>query len=324
MRRSRRPGRPFSHGAFSHCTQATGWNATCGIVRSSPAEVAVDADPVHLAAAQHLLLADDRDVVLGLAGDHAGVAADAGVEVDRHAPLVAVVALLLPQRVERRMLLVGLLWRTRDRLAASARVALAHERAPLHLLMLLRVGERVALRRSWPAWPVAKPKWLLARSAGGVEADAAADAAGAATPLPDGERDRVVGLAGRDGDRRPARVPPAAVSSTRSPSATPSSVGGRRRDQRGVVPGQLGHRIGQLLQPAVVGEAAVVGVGVGVEGDLEPSPASAGAASAAAASKRGATVCAGKGAVGDQAVVQRPAPDRVEGRSPTRSSPAPS
>ena len=41
--------------------------------------VAVDADPVHLAAARDLVLADDRDIVLGLAGDHAGVAAGAGV-----------------------------------------------------------------------------------------------------------------------------------------------------------------------------------------------------------------------------------------------------
>ena len=49
--------------------------------------VAVDAQPVHLALAQHVLLAHDRHVVLRLAGDHAGVAADAGVEVDAHAPL---------------------------------------------------------------------------------------------------------------------------------------------------------------------------------------------------------------------------------------------
>ena len=50
------------------------------------AVVAVDAQPVHFAADDHLLLAHDRDVVLGLAGDHAGIAADAGRLVDRHAP----------------------------------------------------------------------------------------------------------------------------------------------------------------------------------------------------------------------------------------------
>ena len=51
-----------------------------------PPEVPVDADPGHLAAVEHVFLADDRDIVLGLAGQRAGVAADAGVQVDRHAP----------------------------------------------------------------------------------------------------------------------------------------------------------------------------------------------------------------------------------------------
>jgi hypothetical protein len=51
----------------------------------------VDPQPVHDPAAGHFRLADDRDVVLRLAGDHAAAASGAGVEVDDHAPLVAVV-----------------------------------------------------------------------------------------------------------------------------------------------------------------------------------------------------------------------------------------
>src|SRR5262245_7494348 len=62
-------------------------------------EVAVDADPVHLAVAGDLGPADDGDVVLRLAGDHARVAADARAEVDRHAPAVTLVGPLLEQRV---------------------------------------------------------------------------------------------------------------------------------------------------------------------------------------------------------------------------------
>ena len=53
--------------------------------------VAIHADPVHFAAAQHLIFADHRSVVFRHAGDHAGVAAGAGRQVDRHAPLVALV-----------------------------------------------------------------------------------------------------------------------------------------------------------------------------------------------------------------------------------------
>src|SRR4030095_3082736 len=46
--------------------------------------VAVQPDPLHLAAVRDLLASDDRDVVLGLAGDDARVAPDAGVQIDRH------------------------------------------------------------------------------------------------------------------------------------------------------------------------------------------------------------------------------------------------
>src|SRR5690606_11300396 len=51
-------------------------------------EVAVHPQPGHLAAALDLVTADDRDVVLDLAGDDAGVAAGAAAQVDRHAPLL--------------------------------------------------------------------------------------------------------------------------------------------------------------------------------------------------------------------------------------------
>src|SRR5205823_7840887 len=62
------------------------------------AVIGVDTNPVHLPAAQHLVLADDRNIVLGLAADNARIAPDAGIDVDRHAPLVAFV---LAIRIER-------------------------------------------------------------------------------------------------------------------------------------------------------------------------------------------------------------------------------
>jgi len=60
--------------------------------------VAVDADPVHLATAEDLLLADEGDVVLGDAGHDARVAAGACVQIDGHAPLVALVLDGVPER----------------------------------------------------------------------------------------------------------------------------------------------------------------------------------------------------------------------------------
>jgi len=47
--------------------------------------VHVDAQPLHLAAAHRLLLADHRNVVLRLTCHDASLATDAGVHVDGHA-----------------------------------------------------------------------------------------------------------------------------------------------------------------------------------------------------------------------------------------------
>jgi len=108
-------------------------------------EPAVDADPGHVAALEHLALADDGDVVLGAAGDEAGVAADARIEIDRHAPLEALI--VGRGRVDRlgggefavhlggeAGLLLELLERS-----------LAGDVAPLHVLMLLGAGEDVVV-----------------------------------------------------------------------------------------------------------------------------------------------------------------------------------
>ncbi len=94
--------------------------------------IAVDAQPMHLAADRHLLLADHRNVVLGLARHDAGVAADAAVLVDHHAPGAAVVALA---GVERRQV-VGRLRHGRPADAMDL-----HEIVPLHGRMVLGGGE---------------------------------------------------------------------------------------------------------------------------------------------------------------------------------------
>ncbi len=56
-------------------------------------KIGVDTQPLHVAPDFHLVLAHDGDVVLRVAAYDAGVAADAGVHVDRHAPGVLVVAI---------------------------------------------------------------------------------------------------------------------------------------------------------------------------------------------------------------------------------------
>ena len=50
--------------------------------------ITVNPHPVHFAAAMHLILADDRNVVLALACQHASAATDARTQINRHTPLM--------------------------------------------------------------------------------------------------------------------------------------------------------------------------------------------------------------------------------------------
>src|SRR5581483_8312623 len=89
---------------------------------------------------------------------------------------------------------------------------------------------------------------------------------------------------------------------------------GGRADERDVVPGERGEGAGQLLEPAFVGEAAVVGRRVGAEDQLQAGGGRRGWLS----ERVGGPVRAGRDAarrergVGDQAVVERGAPEGVE------------
>src|SRR6185369_6571657 len=59
--------------------------------------VTIDAQPVHFASVHDLRLADHGHVVFSNTRHDAGIAAGAHVLVDRHAPGIAVVLVLLPE-----------------------------------------------------------------------------------------------------------------------------------------------------------------------------------------------------------------------------------
>ena len=102
-----------------------------------------------------------------------------------------------------------------------------------------------------------------------VEAGAVADASGARAAVAEMKRQRVGRVPGRNPHRDAQRV--VALPQLDDVAADERQArGGRRPDQRGVVPGELGERLRQLLQPGVVGEAAVVDARIGPEDDFEP------------------------------------------------------
>src|ERR1043165_1090429 len=189
------------------------------------AEVCVNPEPVHLARARDLLFADDGDVVLGLAGDDAGVAADARRDINRHAPAIAAQPLLIvlrviEGRVERfilfRMsvlarrfgrLLLALARRGERRVARPFGVgSVADDLAPLHTEVNLRAGQRVLFARLPDAEARRGPQRVGGAQLVGVEAEhglvvqISADAARTPAPVAEMNRDDTVGLARQDED----------------------------------------------------------------------------------------------------------------------------
>ena len=216
--------------------------------------VAVDADPVHLAAGGDLLAADDRDVVLGLAGDGAGVAADAGVEVDRHAP-----------RHGRRGAATG---RGRARRAAWAARRCRRARRRARGSRPCASNSCWVTAKSWRA-PVACRVTSAAPLVGraqheGVVADAGADAPGAPAALAEGQRRHLLGVAGQHPHRR-EQAAPAGRGAHHVAGGQAQARRGARAELQRVVPGELGEGLRQLLQPAEVGVAAVAHRRVGQE-----------------------------------------------------------
>ena len=104
----------------------------------------VDADPVHLASARDLFLADDRNVVLRDAGNRARAAPGAGREVDRHPPLVAVVGVIGVER-ERLRRCVTLVRDHRRVVLVFLERRDAHRGAAFHHVMFLRRRQQIPL-----------------------------------------------------------------------------------------------------------------------------------------------------------------------------------
>ncbi len=102
----------------------------------------------------------------------------------------------------------------------------------------------------------------------GVESRARTHAAGKLAAVAEVHRDRIVGMARRNNHRRLHLA--VAHGDLDDVVFFQAQLGQRRAgNDRRVVPAQVGHRLGQLLQPAHVRPAAVVDIRIGPEDDLE-------------------------------------------------------
>ena len=102
----------------------------------------------------------------------------------------------------------------------------------------------------------------------GVEADAGGDALGDGAAVAEGEADRVVGLAGVDPDG--AFELAAGEGDGDDVAVADASAGGEGGGEGdGVFPDELGERLGEFLEPGVVGDGAVPDGGVGADEEVE-------------------------------------------------------
>ncbi len=230
-----------------------------GIVRVAVL-VAVDTNPVHLAALADLLPPDNGDVVLSLARGHADAAPDALAQVDGHHPLVS------PGVIHRRVHIdhpgpVPSVLHEVGFAPVLLQSPVEHNRPALHRKVLLRSRELPGPVGLAHCGVDGQP-----RSVGILDADQRGDihsaplvcdsAAGRAT-VAQLSNHRAIGRPVLDHNRQADRP---ATDGHRDPITLVHAEGfrGLPADRRPVVPDNLADRVRQFLQPAVVRESAVM------------------------------------------------------------------
>ena len=195
------------------------------------------------------------NVVFGDARGHARRAAGAHGLIDGHAPRVAFVLVLgVHRHLGRRR--VHHVLRELGLVAIRRQRPRADDRAAFHRMVAL--GRREQDRFAGPAHVAAgKRQGVCRANRVAVVAHARADPARARAPVAEVHRDGT-GDVTRLNECRPGHRAAAHRDRHVVAVADAERLRGRRRHQHGVVPRQLRQRLGEFLQPAVVGEATVV------------------------------------------------------------------
>src|SRR6185312_11585418 len=278
--------------------------------------VGIHAEPVHVAAMIDLLFSDNRDVVLRLAGNDTVVAAHAGVEINRHAPRVIFAAVLLfvswiERQLRRRLFFIEV-----RVLAVLLESRGAHD-GPGHIA---RVHGLIALRGSQDIGSADLVYLCAGREPRGrtrakriyVKPSASTCAARPLAAIAQEYSDGVVRMPGLYPD---GQIHLRAIYSHANHVALlhAYALRHRRANPYAIVPGDLAHRLGELLQPGIVGKTAVVDRRVVTEVDLNGfCVRSPGLREIRAFSRN---LLGRIGSAGDQPIMQRAAPEHVEVRA---------
>ena len=256
-------------------------------------EIAIDADPGHIAVPAHLFLADDRNVILSLAGNDAGIAAEAGIQVYGHAPLL--------RRCERGVSVEGDIRRNVTIHAHGLRKlriifvaferALAEQIATLHAAMLLSLGEWIGLAGHFHFHTREKTQCLRRAKRIRIESNAIQKSGDTRSSVTQRKGNGIVRVTrsheSRGNDGTPGRLDLDQVRDDvkidvvaqlfRNLVERAKIVGldaeflcSGRADESDIVPGDLRFEIRSFLKPRVVGIAAIVHTAALEENQLQP------------------------------------------------------
>src|ERR1700722_980735 len=245
------------------------------------AEISVDADPLHGAAFHDLLFADHRDVVFGLAGDDAGIAANTFVQIDGHTPGIAFLFEsgiqgqafgFLFFRVDGEVGIFAIFIERghADQIATHGLVGFLGTLVAFLVdsVLMLSDGEIIFFAGLFDAQPVGNEGRAAGANQVGVETRTAADLAGFVASVAEVESDGVISVAGNEHDSgfhfasAELQLDVIAVDDA-------EALRGLRADHRGVVPSEFGVGLRNFLEPAAIGEATVENGGIGFENDFE-------------------------------------------------------
>src|SRR5208282_4989078 len=213
--------------------------------------ISVHAQPVHVAAAERLILANHGDVILRLAGDDAVIAPDAGVQVDCHTPGVSLLGIVDWRLVECKSLRRLAFFREAWLFLVLVQIAILHQRAlaairSFHRLITLRAGELVDFSRGAQLRAARKPRSLAGAQRIDIEALLAAHASGVPAAVTEEGSNAVIGMASLNPD---GAFDFLAVEFQFDDvfRCQLQALGHRGTDHDGVVPGQLGQRLRTFL-----------------------------------------------------------------------------
>ena len=179
----------------------------------------------------------DGDVVLRLAGDHAGVTTDAAVEVDGHAPGVAFV---LMAWVERQLVSAAVIELLREMgiLPEFGQRAGANQVPSLHRVMILGAGQSVSLAGLADAQAGGRPTCSRGSNRVGVESGSFRNSPAAGSAVAQMQGERVVGMSGSDPHGR-FEFPTVQCHFDDIFIGQPQTFGRCRAEKRRVVPGEF-------------------------------------------------------------------------------------